>query len=76
MDFVWFLEQTAIIFLKSVNKLIFEMVKCCVFFAARTEFLYIIYMNLGFKALIVGRPAVEENGEHRVLMCPVCVILP
>jgi hypothetical protein len=32
----------AIISLNSVNQLIFVMVKCCVFFAVRTEFLNII----------------------------------
>jgi hypothetical protein len=34
--------QTAIIFLNSINQLIFVMVKCCVFFAVRTEFLNIV----------------------------------
>jgi hypothetical protein len=42
MGFVWFSLQTAIIFLNSVNQLIFVMVKRSVFFAVRTEFLYII----------------------------------
>jgi hypothetical protein len=42
MRFVWFLVQTAIISLNSVNQLIFVMVKCGVFFAVRTEFLNVI----------------------------------
>jgi hypothetical protein len=42
MRYVWFSLQTAIISLNSVNQLIFVMVKCGVFFAVRTEFLYII----------------------------------
>jgi hypothetical protein len=42
MDFVWFSLQTAIIFLNSVNQLIFVMVKSCVFFEVRTEFLNVI----------------------------------
>jgi hypothetical protein len=40
-----------IISLNSVNQLIFVMVKSCVFFAVRTEFLNIIYTNFGFKGL-------------------------
>jgi hypothetical protein len=32
---------------------IFVMVKCCVFFAVRTEFLYIIQTSFGFKGLII-----------------------
>jgi hypothetical protein len=36
------LTVTAIISLNSVNQLIFAMVKCCVFFAVRTELLNII----------------------------------
>jgi hypothetical protein len=35
-------KKTVIISLNSVNQLIFVMVKCCVFFAVRTEFLNII----------------------------------
>jgi hypothetical protein len=42
MSFKWFSQQTAIISLNSVNELIFATVKCCVFFAVRTEFLSII----------------------------------
>jgi hypothetical protein len=42
MCFIWFSLQTAIISLNSVNQLIFVMVKSCVFFAVRTEFLNII----------------------------------
>jgi hypothetical protein len=36
------LTVTAIISLNSINQMIFVMVKCGVFFAARTEFLNII----------------------------------
>jgi hypothetical protein len=39
MGLVCFSVQAEIISLNSVNKLIFVMVKCCVFFAVRTEFL-------------------------------------
>jgi hypothetical protein len=42
MGFVRISEQTVIISLNNVNQLIFVMVKCCVFFAVRTEFLNII----------------------------------
>jgi hypothetical protein len=34
-----------------IKKLIFEMVKCCVFFAVRTEFLNDNYMSFGFKSI-------------------------
>jgi hypothetical protein len=40
--FILFWEQTAIISLRSVNQLIFVMVKCDVLFEVRTEFLNII----------------------------------
>jgi hypothetical protein len=40
--FVRFSLQTAIISLNSVNQLIFVTVKCCVYFAVRTEFLNVI----------------------------------
>jgi hypothetical protein len=39
MDLVWFSLQTEIISLNRVNKLICVMVKCCVLFEVRTEFL-------------------------------------
>jgi hypothetical protein len=39
---VWFSGLIVIIFLNSVNRLMFVMVKCCVFFAVHTEFLNII----------------------------------
>jgi hypothetical protein len=42
VGFVWFSLQTAIISLNSINQLIFVMVKCCVLFEVRTEFLNII----------------------------------
>jgi hypothetical protein len=35
----------------ALNQLIFVMVKSCVFFALRTEFLNIIQMSFGFKGL-------------------------
>jgi ABC-type transport system involved in cytochrome bd biosynthesis fused ATPase/permease subunit len=37
--FVWFSAKTGVIFLNSVNQLIFVMVKCGVLFEVRTEFL-------------------------------------
>jgi hypothetical protein len=40
--FITFWVLTAIISLNSVNWLVFVKVKCGVFFAVRTEFLYII----------------------------------
>jgi hypothetical protein len=40
--FVCLLLQSAIISLNSINKLIFVMVKCCVFIAVRTEFLNVL----------------------------------
>jgi hypothetical protein len=48
MNSLWFSEQIAIISLNSANQLIYVMVKCCVFFPVRTEFLNIIYTILGF----------------------------
>jgi hypothetical protein len=52
MGFVLFSVQAEIISLNSVTQLIFVMVKCCVFFAVRTEFLNIILTSFGFKGLI------------------------
>jgi hypothetical protein len=49
MGFLSFSLQTAI-FLNSVNQLICVMVKSCVFFLVRTEFLN-IYTRFGFKGL-------------------------
>jgi hypothetical protein len=40
--FLLILRVTTIISLNSVNRLIFVMVKCCVFFAVRTEFLNVV----------------------------------
>jgi hypothetical protein len=37
--FVWLSQQTAIISLKSINLLIFEMMKCGVLFEVRTKIL-------------------------------------
>jgi hypothetical protein len=42
MDFVWFLLQTGIIYLNSINQLIFVMVKCGVLYEVRTAFLNIV----------------------------------
>jgi hypothetical protein len=39
MGSVWFSVSTAIIYLNSVNQLIFLMAKCSVLFEVRTEFL-------------------------------------
>jgi hypothetical protein len=36
---------------KNINQLIVVVVKCCVFFEVRAEFLNIIYMSFGFKGL-------------------------
>jgi hypothetical protein len=52
MGFVWVSMWTAIISLNRVNKLIFVMVKCGVFFEVWTQFLNIIYRSFGFKWLI------------------------
>jgi hypothetical protein len=41
MGFVWLSLQIGIISLNSINQLIFVMVKCCVLFEVRTEFLNI-----------------------------------
>jgi hypothetical protein len=42
MGLVWFSEQTAVISLDRINKLMFVMEKRCVFFEIGTELLYII----------------------------------
>jgi hypothetical protein len=42
MYFISFSFQTAVISLNIVEQLIFVMVKCCAFFAVRTQFLNII----------------------------------
>jgi hypothetical protein len=42
MGFALLSVQTDVISLSSVSQLIFVMLKCCVFFAVRTEFLNII----------------------------------
>jgi hypothetical protein len=41
-----------ILSINRVNRLIVVMVKCCVFFAVRTEFLNIIWTRFGFSGLI------------------------
>jgi hypothetical protein len=51
MGFVCFSLQTAVIYLNSINQLIFVMVKCGVLFEVRTEFLNIISTSFGFKGL-------------------------
>jgi hypothetical protein len=66
MDFVWFSGQAAIISLNSVNQLIFVMVECSVYFAARTEFLNIIYGSFSFRGLnlqlfVFLRPCLEVS---------------
>jgi hypothetical protein len=45
MGFVRFSKYTAIISLNNINQLIFAMVKSCVLFEVRAEFLNIIYMR-------------------------------
>jgi hypothetical protein len=57
MGFVWFSVYTAIISSNGINKFIFVMVKCSVFFAVRTEFLNIIQTSFSFKEL--RRPSTE-----------------
>jgi hypothetical protein len=39
-------------FLEQHNQLVFEMVKCCVFFEVRAEFFNVIQTSFGFKGLI------------------------
>jgi hypothetical protein len=46
MCFVWISEQTAIIYLYSINRLLFITEKDCVYCAVRTESLNIIQVNL------------------------------
>jgi hypothetical protein len=55
--------------LNSVNRLIFVTVKCGVFFAVRTEFLYVTCTNLGFKEFncISKQASVGVHGVHLVL---------
>jgi hypothetical protein len=45
MCFVWFSEYTAIISLNSINQFVFAMVKCCVLFVVRPEFLNIMKIH-------------------------------
>jgi hypothetical protein len=52
LGLVRFSQWTAIIFLNSVNQLIFVMVKCGVFFAVRTKFLILFSRASAFKGLI------------------------
>jgi hypothetical protein len=42
---------TEIIFLNTINQMIFVMVKSCVLFEVRTEFLNVIYTSFGFRGL-------------------------
>jgi hypothetical protein len=51
MCFEWFSELTAIVSLNSASKLIFVLVRRCVFFAVRTEFLNTIQTIFGLKGL-------------------------
>jgi hypothetical protein len=53
-------------FLNSINQLIFLMVKCCVLFEVRTEFLNIIKARIGFKELNVGSTAKRLGGICQV----------
>jgi len=46
MCFVWISEQTAIIFLYNINRLVFITETECVYCAVRTESLNIIQVNL------------------------------
>jgi hypothetical protein len=65
VGFVCFSELTAIISLNSVNQLIFVMVKSCVFFAVRTEFLNTVQTNFIFKGL-------QLTYKYKVIL--ICVI--
>jgi hypothetical protein len=47
--------KTVIISLNSVNQFILVMVKYCVFFAIRTEFLNIIQTSFDFNKIIIFR---------------------
>ena len=49
MCFVWIWEQTAIIFLYSINWLVFITETECVYCAVRTESLNTVYVNIGIK---------------------------
>jgi cytochrome bd-type quinol oxidase subunit 1 len=51
MGFIWFSLSVGIIFLISINQMIFVMEKCGVLFEVRTEFLNIINISFGFKGL-------------------------
>jgi hypothetical protein len=52
--------QTAIVYLNSLGDLIFEMVKCCVFFKVWAEFLNIILTSFGFRWLITSDKTVSS----------------
>jgi hypothetical protein len=52
MCFVWISEQTAIISLHSINRLVFVTETECVYCAVRTESLTIILFNLSLQMLI------------------------
>jgi hypothetical protein len=56
-----------IIYLNSINQLIFIMVKCCVFFEVRTEFVNDIRHKLRFQRaslIYCSRPGVLELSVH------------
>jgi hypothetical protein len=73
------LTENSYYFLKSINHLISVMVKCCVFFAVRTEFLNIIWTSFGFKGLIlygsVKIRAISTYSSHVEYQLAYCVLL-
>jgi hypothetical protein len=46
MCFLWISEQTAIISLDSINWLVFITKTGCIYWAVRTEYLYILHKNM------------------------------
>jgi hypothetical protein len=51
IGFIWLPEQTHIIAVTNINKLIFLMVMACVFFQAGTEYLKVTEKSFDFKWL-------------------------
>jgi hypothetical protein len=74
-SFLWLSLWTGIVSLNSINQLIFVMVKSCVFFEVRTQFLNIILMSFGFKGWSQGANnamtrTCELPGTWRSCLCP------
>jgi hypothetical protein len=64
MGFVLLSEYTAIIFINSFNRLIFEMETHCVFFEIGTEFLNIIYMGSMLQRVKKISCELDSSGIH------------